>query len=62
MDLLNMTNRAQIHEFYKKVKYSETVVFYDNIFKFGDLFGGMKVCKNAKFQHNIPLNYACCVK
>ena len=62
MGLLNMTNRAKIHQFYKKVTYCETVIFYDNIFKFGDLSRGMKVCKNAKFQHNIPLNYAYYIK
>ena len=27
MDLLNMTNRAQIHEFYMKVKYRKFLPF-----------------------------------
>ena len=27
MDLLNMTNKAQIHEFYKKVKYRKFLPF-----------------------------------
>ena len=37
MDLLNTTNRAQIREFYKKVKYGK--FFKATVLKFGDLLG-----------------------
>ena len=52
MDLLNMTNRAQIHEFYNKVKRG---FFYRSgqSLKFCDLLGGWKLAINAKFQLNI---------
>ena len=50
MDLLNMTNRAQIHEFYKKVE--KIFIFQATVSKFGDLLGGWKLAKNAKLLHN----------
>ena len=38
MDLFNMTNRAQIHEIYKKVKIEEIFfIFQTTVLKFGDL-------------------------
>ena len=53
MDLLNMTNRAQIHEFYKKVKQRNFFTFCATVLKFGDLLEGWILVKNAKCQQNI---------
>ena len=33
MDLLNMTNKAQIHEFYKKVKTEDILILIDCLSK-----------------------------
>ena len=65
MDLLNMTNRAQISEFYNKL-YIENFIFQATVStlkeififqatnsKFGDLLAGWKLDTNAKFQLNI---------
>ena len=57
MDLLNMTNRAKIHELYKKVKQTKFLSFKP-VLKFVDLLIGLKLTKNAKFQHNISKIYA----
>ena len=45
MDLLNMTNRAHIHEFYKKVIY-----FSNESFQILWLIGGMKVMNQYKIS------------
>ena len=46
-----MTNSAQIHELYKKVKRGN---FYlsSHSFEIWDLLGGGNLAKNAKFQHD----------
>ena len=43
MDLLNMTNRVQIHEFYKK----EIFIFQITVLKLGDLLAGWKLVINV---------------
>ena len=45
MDLLNMTNREQIHEFYKKVKQRKLLFF--------KLISGLKVMEKYK----LPAQY-----
>ena len=47
MDLLNMTNRAQIHEFYKKVNRGN-FYFSKQSFKIWWLISGIKVRKTYK--------------
>ena len=56
MDLLNMPNRAIIHEFYKKDKWRKCLYFKP---EFGDLSGGLnkiKKIEKALGQTSIPLN------
>ena len=53
MDLLNMTNKAQIQEFYKKVKVEEIFIFQATVLKLGDLLTGWQLKTSAKFQQNI---------
>ena len=48
-----MTIRAQIHEFYKKVKIDEIFIFQATVLKFGYLLGAWKLATNAKFKQNI---------
>ena len=52
MNLFNMTNRAQIHEFYKKVKQRKFLSFEPE-FQMLWFSRGITVNNNAKFQHNI---------
>ena len=57
MDLLHITNRVQMHEFYKKVK-QEILSFKSlTVFKVGDLLGGWKFARNVKFLHSISKLY-----
>ena len=54
MDLLNMTNGAQICKFDKKVKTTNFLSFIQTrILKFGDLFAGGKLGRNAEFQLSV---------
>ena len=48
-----MTDRAQIHEFYKKVKIEKIFIFEATVLKFGDLLGGWMLTIYAKFQLSI---------
>ena len=48
MDLLNMTNRAQIHEFYKKVR--GNFYFSSHTFQIWWLISGIKVMKKSKIS------------
>ena len=49
-----MTNRAQIHDFYKKGKYIENIfIFQTKVLRFGDVLGGWKLAIHSKFQYNI---------
>ena len=53
MDLLKMTNRTKIHEFYKKFK-KGNFIFQATVLKFGDLLGGsIKLVKNGKLYRTI---------
>ena len=52
LDLLNMANRDQIHEFYKRLSKGEIYLSSHNL-KVGGLLGGRKLAKNTKCQHNI---------
>ena len=59
VDSLNMTNRAQIHAFYKRLN-TEILHFQATVFKSGDLFGVWRLANkvtNGKFQL-IFQNYA----
>ena len=48
-----MTNRVQIHEFYKKVNWMKFFIFQATVLKFGSVLEERKVVTNAKIQHNI---------
>ena len=50
MDLLKMTNRAKVHEFFKKIKLGKFVSFKKKVLKFGDLFGVWKLATNANYS------------
>ena len=52
MDLLNMTNRAQIHEFYKKKVNRENFIFKLH-FEFWLFLLLQKFVTEAKFQFNM---------
>ena len=53
MDLLNMTNKAQIHEFSKKVKRRKCLSFKPQFSNLVINWGGGSWQQNAKFQLNI---------
>ena len=48
-----MTKRAQIHEFYKKVKIEKIFIFQATVLQFGGLLEGWKWTRNVKFHLNI---------
>ena len=53
MDLLNIKNKAQIHEFYRLDRGNQATVL-----KFGYLFGEMEVCNKCKISAQYLQNYA----
>ena len=58
MDLLNMTNRAQIVEFYKKGKYRK-FLFFKPEFQIWSLISGIEVRKTYKISAQYLENYGC---
>ena len=49
MALINMTNRAQIHEYIRRLNRGFFLSFNPQFLKFGDLLAGWKLATNAKF-------------
>ena len=44
-----MTNSAQIHEYYKKVKQRKFFIFQETDLKYGD-FWGVEICSKCKIS------------
>ena len=50
---MDVSNVAEIHEFYKKVKYRKLLSFKPFFSQFGDLLGVWKLALYAQFQLSI---------